>query len=499
MVKKFETLRKLDIGNPVAEEEREALNKYFVETEFWRKVYAGDVDIVYGSKGAGKSAIYLLLNEKIKELNKKGFILVNAENARGTPAFNEVASDPPTSEENFKRLWKLYFLALAAKTIVEEGLADSKIKHIAELLIEVGIDEKSPSRLKAILASVREYVERFTRIKSVEGGIAVEPNTGTPTVTGKITFLEPTQEQRKQDIRSVDSYLNDIDDFLKSIGKRIWILIDRLDVAFADTPDLEKNAIRALFRVYGDLRSMDNLNLKIFIRTDIWDKITSEGFREASHVTKEISISWDQSSILNLITKRFVSNDSILEVYNVDRDGVLGSTAEQEALFGRIFPEKVEAGSRRPKTLTWLLSRTVDGSGKHAPREVVALLGHLIQKQIERYERGDPEPEGEALFEGATFKLALPALSQERLTKTLYAEYPAEKQGIEALRRGKAEQTLATLCGNWNLPEEEAEKKAQRLVEVGFFERRGAREQPTYWVPFIYRPALELIQGRAED
>jgi hypothetical protein len=40
-------------GNRVAEFEGEALSSYFVETEQWRKVLAGEVDIIYGPKGSG--------------------------------------------------------------------------------------------------------------------------------------------------------------------------------------------------------------------------------------------------------------------------------------------------------------------------------------------------------------------------------------------------------------------------------------------------------------
>jgi hypothetical protein len=315
----------------------------------------------------------------------------------------------------------------------------------------------------------------------------------------KITFSEPNQQQRKNDVHSLDSYLRDVDESLKSQKLKIWVLIDRLDVAFADTPDLEKNAIRALFRVYGDLRSMENLNLKIFIRTDIWNKITEDGFREASHVTKGITLSWDESSLLNLVSKRLINNANIRSLYNIDAEKVLSNANEQEKIYDRIFPEKVESGSRRPKSFPWILSRTVDGSGKFAPREVVAFLGHLVQKQLERFERGEPEPKGENLFEGSTFKIALPILSLERLTQTLFAEYPAERFSIELLKKEKCEQTLSTLAKIWDLNSVDCLLKADRLVEIGFFERRGPKDQTTYWIPFIYRSALELVQGRADD
>jgi hypothetical protein len=39
---------------------------------------------------------------------------------------------------------------------------------------------------------------------------------------------------------------------------------------------------------------------------------------------------------------------------------------------------------------------------------------------------------------------------------------------------------------------------AHELAEIGFFERRGERDAPEYWVPFLYRDALDMVQGTAE-
>jgi hypothetical protein len=62
----------------------------------------------------------------------------------------------------------------------------------------------------------------------------------------------------------------------------------------------------------------------------------------------------------------------------------------------------------------------------------------------------------------------------------------------------KTEQTPDSLSDLWRMPRDEAISKAEELSDLGFFERRGTREQPTYWVPFLYRDALGLIQGKAE-
>lgn len=85
-----------------------------------------------------------------------------------------------------------------------------------------------------------------------------------------------------------------------------------------------------------------------------------------------------------------------------------------------------------------------------------------------------------------------------RLEQTLFAEYPNLKPYIEKLAGEKTNQSEATLAELWQLPLETARDVAARLVEIGFFEARGPRSDPDYWVPFLYRPALEMVQGTAE-
>jgi hypothetical protein len=41
--------------------------------------------------------------------------------------------------------------------------------------------------------------------------------------------------------------------------------------------------------------------------------------------------------------------------------------------------------------------------------------------------------------------------------------------------------------------------RAELLCDVGFFQKRGSKDQPLFWVPFMYRDALKLVQGQAED
>jgi hypothetical protein len=62
----------------------------------------------------------------------------------------------------------------------------------------------------------------------------------------------------------------------------------------------------------------------------------------------------------------------------------------------------------------------------------------------------------------------------------------------------KTQQTVSTLAKTWRLTDAEALVKAEQLTEIGFFQRRGPKDQPLFWVPFLYRDALRLVQGQAE-
>jgi Fe-S cluster assembly ATPase SufC len=68
---KIELLKSVNFGESVAELEADNLCKYFLETHHWHKIRHGEVDVVYGPKGSGKSAIYSLITITSRNFFKK--------------------------------------------------------------------------------------------------------------------------------------------------------------------------------------------------------------------------------------------------------------------------------------------------------------------------------------------------------------------------------------------------------------------------------------------
>jgi hypothetical protein len=211
-----------------------------------------------------------------------------------------------------------------------------------------------------------------------------------------------------------------------------------------------------------------------------------------------MTIDWNRTSLLNLIVRRAIRNDALRSFYGQSTEQVLRSSSAQELFLYRICPDQIDVGPNKPRTLDWILSRTRDGTGQSAPREVIHLLNAARDVQIRRLEIGEPEPEGPYLFARTTFKEALSQVSRVRLEQTLYAEYPSLKPFLENLRGAKTKHTIDTLVSAWSVEGGQAKEIAQELINAGFFEARGDRDLPEFWVPFLYRDGLEMIQGTAD-
>jgi hypothetical protein len=491
-------LKGLSFGARVAEDETAELAKYFVETDQWARIFRGEIDVVRGDKGAGKSAIYSLLAAKTDELFDKEILLVTAEQPRGATVFRDLVTDPPTSENEFVGLWKLYIATLIAQTIKDYGIAagGADFKKLISLLEEQGLLEAEFDLARAFKA-VRDYARSWFLPASVEGSFAIDPNTGIQTFSGKIMPSEPDAKLRANGYISVDATVALANRVLASAGFQIWVLLDRLDVAFLESYDLEKNALRALFRVYRDFGSYEQIKLKIFLRSDIWERIVEGGFREASHITRVVILDWQPAALLNLIVRRLLNNDTLVANFEIDKDNVLRNFEEQNGIFYRFFPPQVEQGSRKRPTLEWMISRCADGTDKTAPRELIHLLNTVREKEIERSERGEPQPTADQLFDRSIFKPALAVVSQARLVQTIFAEFPDMKAWLQLLEGTKTEQTVQSLAEIWGVSEDEAAKRIQSLVRIGFFKPKKTKENDvTYWVPFLYRDALSMIQGQ---
>lgn len=493
---KKKVLLDVSFGKRVAEEEGDDLVKYFVETNQWKRILNGEIDIIYGPKGSGKSAIYSLLDIKRDILESKNIYNIQAENPRGATIFKNIVEDPPTSENEFQGLWKLYFLSLVGGFLRERNISGQQAKRVVEELERAElIQPDRGTQLRKVIA----YLRRIVKVESLEVQLNIDPVTGMIAgVGGKITLKDQDEVGKSKGLISVEELLGLADEALKNEEKTVWISLDRLDVAFSENHELEENALRALFKTYLDMSSLTNLRPKIFLRDDIWRRLAARGFQEASHITRSVTISWSENQLLNLVMRRVLQSDAVQDYYSIKQKDYLADFEKQRDLFYVIFPEQIEGGEKQSDTFDWILGRTGDASA-NAPRELIHLFNQAKEEQLRMYEIGEQEPPAKTLFSRQSIKAALPEVSKVRLEQTLYAEYPTLRPYIEKLSREKTEQTVTTLARIWSVEAPDARSVAESLVNIRFFVRKGSKENPKYWIPFLYRPALDMIQGTAVE
>ena len=211
---RLELLKGLSFGSQVAEDEVANLQEYFVQTEQWSRLARGDIDIVRGEKGAGKSALYLLLNKSKDDLFDRNILTVSGENPRGTTVFKDLISDPPASEREFIVLWKLYILVIVCHEMREFGLSDSAINSVYGALEEANLLEKELN-LAGLLRMAQGLARRLLK-SSYEYGVNLDPATGMPSgIIGKIALAEPSGELRSSGISSLDGMFAKVDASLK--------------------------------------------------------------------------------------------------------------------------------------------------------------------------------------------------------------------------------------------------------------------------------------------
>ncbi|MGN7177548.1 P-loop ATPase, Sll1717 family [Cytobacillus sp. SAFR-174] len=496
-MRKIDLLKDSRFGERVAEDEQETLSSYFVKTDTWKQLLNDELDVIYGSKGSGKSALYSYLLQNEGSFSDRNTLLVPAEELRGDPVFGQVLAKDVISEEEFKGLWLIYILTLIGKQVTQFRSEDEKVEKFIRKLENEELLEGSG--LRRILSNARDYVKDFFgRVNEVSGGLELDPLTSMPKLSGNITFFEPRKEQRRAGYISVYELLDLAQEVLESLNMKVWIMFDRLDVAFSESPELESVALKTLFKTYNDLKSKSNIKLKIFIRDDIWERIVSEdGFREGSHITKQVTIKWNEQDLFQLLTSRILDNQVFRDNFNVTKDEVLRDSNKQQEIFYSIFPEQVETGNN-PKTFNWMVSRVKDGLGISAPRELIHLLNESRLAQIRQLETGTQENSYDEIISRSALKEALKEVSRVRLNQTIYTEFSALKPYIEMLKEHKTEQDLDTLCKIFGVSKKKSAEIVQGLVAIGLFEERKEKGTgtTTYWTPFMYRDGLKMIQGR---
>ncbi|NYF11187.1 hypothetical protein HDC94_002343 [Leifsonia sp. AK011] len=476
-------LNLLKLGSPVAEFDS-ALANYFVETDTFSQLVNDGGDTIAGDKGSGKTALFRILKDRFAEYEALDDVeVIAAFNPAGTPNFQRLIDAGVLDEGEYNGVWKTYVFTLAGNWLLDlyETARPGSLDQLEDLLQRTGlrVREGSPK-------SLFERLLAFFRPRTIEATTAFTPD-GIPIFTSKMTFESPTPPLEEPDgFVPHDEALALLERCLEETGFSLWLVFDRLDEAFQAVPEVERPALRALFRAYLDMQDLTRVRLKLFVRRDLFARMIEGGFVNLTHInSRRISITWEDDDLYVLLHRRLIESEAFLAATDLTRE------SSPDDVFSFVFPAKVDPTSKRPTTWNWILTRIRDGNDVKSPRNLVDLIIKAVEAQ-KRREAQQPRVIGTGgpLITGDALKRALSELSEARVEDTLLAEAGETAEFIKRFENGKAEHNAESLA---NLLGKDAPELTKRLITLGFLEPVGK----TYKVPPLYRQGLKITQGKA--
>jgi len=494
-----ELLRSLQLGSEVAESDDE-LQEHFVTTAAFHEIVNDETDLILGPKGSGKTAIFRIIADGDFDIpTLQDVDVVPAFNTSGDVLFQQFRDDIGTvSEPQLRDVWTAYILTLVGWHLLNKYEGD-KFDTLRHAMAAAGLPATmAVTKPKSAWQAMTKILNRFLYPDAVEGKVGL--GEGLPNFETRAEY--PTAPlSRDPDGRTpsldVELVVQCITDCLQSLNRRCWVIFDRLDEAFEDDPEFERLALRALMRAHSNLVSYDKrLKTKLFLRSDILDRVTAEkGFVNITHL-RSMTISWARPHILDMIVKRLVLSKSALAFLQLK-----GVDTQAQVIRSMMAP--VDEGLRRTKKsdseprivdpLNYLIEKSTDATLAFNPRNIVSMMRSARALELTACAVNNPVlgAHSPPPITQNSLTRAWQDISRKRLHDTLYAEHNSLRPVFELFTNGPQGFDRELLGARLNpiVPVEDHPRVIRELQYCGFMRMTGRN---LFRIADLYRPALGL-------
>jgi hypothetical protein len=215
-------LSQLTLGASSAENEFIDLGKYYIETDEFRRTLRGEVQIVLGRKGAGKTAMFYQIRDRLRK-DKSNIILDLKPEGFQLLKFKEQVLDyleEGTREHTITAFWE-YLLMLE---ICHKLLQNDKSLHLRDHKIYPYYQNLASTYAADEYISEGDFAERMLNLTQ-RISVDFDAIRGDDDVRHRMSNDEITQLIYKHDIPELRFQLSKYLKFKKSL----WILIDNID------------------------------------------------------------------------------------------------------------------------------------------------------------------------------------------------------------------------------------------------------------------------------
>jgi hypothetical protein len=364
-------LQSLTFGDPRAENEMPTLGRYYLRTHEYERALKGEVNLVVGRKGSGKTALWISVRDKTRQdkrnivvdLRPDGYQLIKLKEE----IFDHLSEG--AREHLITAFWEYLILLEVAYKLLEKDQQIYRQDHeLYQLYVDLAEAYKSPD-----LSTDGDFAERLSNLSQRvvnEYRARFADGQGQRLTTAQVTELLYSHDLRELR-RRVSEYL----EFKKSV----WVLFDNLDRGWSTQgfDALDAIVLRCLVDAGRKLeremrRDQHDFHCIIFIRNDVYDHL----MRHSTDYGKEMraTLDWSDADLLKeMLRLRLVA-------------GIEGT----DRAFDSIWRQICVAHFQGEETFAYLTERSL-----MRPRNIIKILSHCrgfaTSFRHERIEEGDIE------------------------------------------------------------------------------------------------------------
>lgn len=343
-------LASLSIGDPAAENEMQRLAEYYVETDAFGKALRGEVNLVVGRKGMGKTALFSQIRDRVREDKKNIVVDLKPESYQLIRLKEEVLAfvSEGTKAHLISTIWEYVLYLEICYKLLEKDERLHKHDHdlyaryeaLREAYFPEGAQEQGDfsERLYDLADSVRVEFEQSAGSRDSE----------------RLNANQVTELVHKHDLHNLRS---NIVDYLR-FKKTTWILFDNLDKGWLakSIDDDDVLIIRCLIDAANKIqRELNKSRVKcqsiVFVRNDIYELLISQ----ASDFGKEsrVSLDWSREQAMKELVKRRICPE------DMDID------------FGKAWNKYFVSHVKGEESFSYIMSRAL-----MRPRNIIKIINH---------------------------------------------------------------------------------------------------------------------------
>jgi hypothetical protein len=346
------SLQKLDFGSSSAENEMRTLQAYYLKTDAYNRALRGEVQLVVGRKGSGKSAIFLQIRDKERSKGKNIVLDLKPEGYKLIKFKELILSylQEGTLHHTINAFWE-YILLLE---ICHKVLENDKKRHINDSDLYAPYRTLEEAYKKESYMTEGDFSERMSRLmddltKSYKEKYGAEKEV-------RLSSAEITNLLYKSDIHILRNHLID---YIRHKDK-VWLLLDNIDKGWPSSGLQQEDFIimRTLIDALRNIQrhfSKEKIEMYpiVFLRNDVYELLV-ERTSDRQKESKEL-LDWVDSDLLREVIKLRIQ--SSLEIHSDDFEEIWRSICISHYKGEETSQYLIERSLMRPRFLINLISQ----------------------------------------------------------------------------------------------------------------------------------------------